>query len=303
MAESENPFHPDLLSSATAILCLGPSNSGKSTLAKIILKKRGKPVTLIGGDAKDFKDSGLAISFGTLDKDAEKLKNCSILVDDLFGLRHSENESLRSLLCYGKRHQNLFLQVNAHSIMHTSLRNLLQHFDILALTKRGGQNSEMVKSIMTVFAIPDTLEQAYTDLRPFQYLLIDLKTKHFDVVNQSLEPAQGKNARLLEQRREAIKKAMTPILDLYPQQAAMAKCHLGYILNNISPLLVAANDFTMKLQSKHSKRECKVSLLDFLLLAQSPESLPSRDQLMLKQYLDKMFHTPQALLKNKTLKK
>lgn len=300
-----------------AYLLVGGSGTGKSTFFRRLASARStRPLFLVGGNKNDYP--GLDCRPSELSQDLLEVKNCMVVLDDLFSIRREkDSEILRHLLCKTKRHNAVTVGVAVHTLEFTGLRGgVFDHFDVVVFTKPKQEEDRNVALFLKRLGQADWIgPDAFAAIPEFGYLWVHVKRQEVRVLGrdglrvdssgESLPFSASAAAEAMSKRRELLKREMGKILRVFPDVHVLASCHLDYILKNLSPDLVSTSDFTLTLRRAHAGRGAaavRVSLLDFLVTCQTPGVKPTKDQKRLKKYLDSKFLTPRALIRNAGLR-
>ena len=220
--ESKQPF---------SLLVVGKTGTGKSSLLKQIALKAGKYVLLVGGDPADFKDVDHK-SIERLKPDVVELKNCTCIIDDHFSLTKQEHQTFRTLLSFTKRHKLVNVMVGSHTLCHTGLTSLLGMFDYICFTNTK-TNDANVRGFLRVIKDEDIKASDFKEIPEFGYLIWDNKKNEKFFLDSNFSLLDSIQDRKDKQNKDAIRKEIDSILQVYPENYKIATCLLDYLLKNI----------------------------------------------------------------------
>lgn len=309
MDTESSKFRTDIAVYPAAVLVLGNSGSGKTSFAQSVARFKAKPVILIGGDAQDYKDLGQKLKLTQLDlrsKEVTEISDKTVIIEDHFAANTEEHARIRYIMSFMCRHRNLTVLLLTHTLMHTSVLNLLPHFKFIVLTASPGSKTALTQIASRSEALDG--ESAHTELRslsPYQYLVVHVAAGDCEAVAQDLAlvDRSSTDGAVVQERKKLIAKGLDPILKQFPDVASRGKCLLDYVLANLGKdaMQIHPSQFTIEVTPSKTGNRVAVSLADFLVVSQQADTQPSQNEYLMRRYLSERMVMPLVLIPNKKL--
>lgn len=284
--------------SSESTLILGPSNSGKTQYVKRQLRRLGRPVVLVHGEADaktEYRE--FAPRLCTLEDDLKVIIGSAIVVEDFVKQRDREGRALLKMLGYLKRHQNNSIFLNTYMLTSTGAVGLVNLFDRVVFTRHPA-NWKSMRIFSRLYPADELTESR---MRSFltgtaRYLRIDMRSQGCEILGDDAKSAAISKKKSFAQTKSHLEE----LLANFPEHELLVAV-LSFIQRNIDlDSIVDPKDFSITLAGR--KRKVKASLLDFLLAVRSKER-PSPEIIALHQYFSRRFHLPYSFVSNNHLQK
>jgi AAA+ ATPase superfamily predicted ATPase len=281
-------------------LILGSSQSGKTTLAKKLVKELGLPGYLLvcyeelGLNKEDVESDGLKLVSW---KDVPKLKDATLVVEDLMTLEPKQEKILRRALDYFSHHHNLKIIVASHHVQGIGIYSLLSSFQKIRVTL-AKSNLKSLDTLLMYFKYSEADRKKYRNefldqKEQFGYMEFDAKTR------QVTTHTDKKTAQAAEDSDDS--DFDTDKSFFY--EPLKAKALYKKIFNALPSNIVRAKDKSMKLVKQDTGQIYFVSLLDYVHFLMSQRE-PPEEILNLHKFLKQsnLFIVPKCANKNPHLK-
>jgi hypothetical protein len=273
-----------------------------------MLSKCPKVMSLNAGD--DLHPKHTAIDFD----DLANLRSCAVLCDDLMHINKTEFLQLKELLDRTARHNSVSpVILIAHAIARTGLFSLLTHLTEVHFTHDRG-NCQAIALTCEAFKFGKEAKNQFIDRfleAKEQYGIFILSKQKRTFVKQ--EPSSvGKIPKTVSSRQqlqeqqlmamEPYKRSAEMYIPHVCQDAKRSLCIFQYILMKIPLTSLEASDLTISLQRKNCKSALSLSILDYLVVLDSPNERPSKLMSSLHKYIDRHVSLPKCMVRNKFLR-
>ena len=288
-------------------LVVGNSGSGKTWFVRQRLKEEDveKPIYIVGGDPKnDFAEYDVTVLPTLLDLQPDP-EHCIVIIDDLFEVTNKQGVVFRSLLSYSKRHNHVSVYVACHTINYSGAMSILHAFDRIVLTE--GARKKDFTHVLSHAKIndEDRARLQFEQLKPYVYWICYIDegstTRLIDANMQVID--SGENA--AQTKRQLINNVLTT-LEAFPSLRAGTKALFMFILQNLDASRIHPKFLTLSLLKKtETDPEGKLqhmSIIDFLVEAQSAHDNPSEESILLLSYFKRKMRLPRTLIRNKRMK-
>lgn len=287
---------------AYALLILGQSSSGKSHMAGHLAQHLGKPVFLVNASAEDYlslKSVQARLQFENLN--LKKLKDSTIVTDDILQLSDQYSLKLKELLCYSVHHCNNTALCVGHSLNNTGLYSLLNFFNFVALTN-SPRNAKDFNLISRTWGLESTCTDLFANFLEgdSKYFVINGANKHCTVFDKGLSIPSPKGA---IESRSGLSEKRQKVLQIMERgfpSLTLSAVLFDWIFQNFNIDFLTFADLSVTMQNGPSKVE--VSIIDYLFFLQNLEK-PSSSVVCLHRYFLKNFSFPLAFIKNPALRK
>lgn len=259
------------------ILVVGSSFSGKTTLARNLLRKTGRPAFVVNGPPTE-KEPG----FRKADYDeCEGLRDCGLLFEDQIATDESQFRTILRQVNWGAHHAGCTpCIVICHSILNTRAYRLMPYCTQIVVTfaKTG------IKSLLSVldyFSVDKDLREEYkrqflSTVEDYGFFVFDPKRRTFDrgdvmgkpvaaIANKSGKPA-ARSSVATSRREERSPVPISRYLEIITPEPRRRIAQLLFDL--IYPAMPedvrAGGYYTLTLYSKKEERDIVVSMIDYL---------------------------------------
>lgn len=285
-----------------ALLILGQSGSGKSYLAGVLAKHLDKPIFLVNASAEDFQNLPkiqARLQFENLN--LAKIKNSTVITDDILQLTDNFNLKLKELLCYSVHHWKNNAIAIGHSLHNTGIFALLNFFNLVVLTN-SPRNVKDFHIISKVWGLDPECTVSFHNFveGSSKYFVISGATKKCTTLDKELTPPNfdetpEKNVGISQKREKVMK-----IMNQGFSNLQLSGVLFDWIFTNFNSDFLSISDLSITLQNGATTIE--VSFVDYLYFLQTLEK-PSLSVVNLHRYFLKHFSFPLAFVKNPDLRK
>jgi hypothetical protein len=289
-------------------LIIGPSNSGKTTIAKAILESSGKPIFCLGGDRTvQLGDRYQECSWGAV----ETLSSCSVLVDDLIATSPSKFVALQSLLCYVASHSDVKpVVICTHLVSKNNIAGLLSAVKMIVFTADKGN----IRALSTVLSHFKFEKSAKSEIEA-NFLGFSARFGRFtlDVQNRSSKwstdpppPSLRKEIKEEEEEEETEEEEevnTTPPVSASRLLARASDPEAAVLLYDLIyprlPSRIKDRDHCIRLKSGlRGGREVVINFLDFIFLMVEADEKPSAEMRSFFNYVQSLVAVPRRLFIN-----
>jgi tRNA uridine 5-carbamoylmethylation protein Kti12 len=287
------------------ILLIGQSGSGKSTCAALLSRKFGKPIILIHGDKQDY--SCLVGHLPIKERDLESVsldkRNTTYILEDLHNISKSQREKVVYLLNYSSRHNFNNCILISHALHSNGLYSLLPFLSHIYLTW-DLINVRVLHTLMRYYCYSsqETMEETFKNMPKYHYFHLKPKTLTWNIVDSNLDPldtqtTQGPTVENECMSSQTINKAV--ILDYFNHLTDKKQYQLllDFLINNLPAGWLHWPDLSIHALT-YGNKMLKISLIDYLSVTLSPNTLPSVPVKAFHKYLCNQICFPQTLVKN-----
>ena len=283
-----------------AILLLGVSGSGKTTMAEAISKK----FKLVLSVDSEFSRASRRISLSQIKSEAQP--DCLLVFDDVISPEKERTEALKSLLLYQKHHLKYNIIVILHSVFRNNTSHLINHFDQIVLTRTSGNAKNFFELVNVLKMDREEGKKTWQSFlaRPERYPYLCLNTSTLSTRVATIETFElegekpsGTEAAAVENARKRIES----IVGSCCKDPEVALVLYDHIMVNCPISNLDHKDLSMKLWKKSTRKVLKISLCDLLYQA-TQDSTPTPEVLLLFSELQKKFSIPRMLIKNPKFK-
>lgn len=247
-------------------LVVGQSNSGKTTLISSIISDNSFPKVYYIND----KSRENSITF----KDVEALRECCLIIEDLYNCTREQLVVLQHLLNYKAHHDNVNpIFIVCHSIQKTKIHNLLPLVTHVYLT---GVRSNIgsLKSILLYYNFPLDVKHQFFRLllnnkKPFRHFCLDLQKGIMEPdVSPTFDNKTDKDSTKIEESGLSVRK--NQFLSFMPDPHR-AEILFDLIISKLSDHYVDSESMCMRFS--HKKKIFEVNIFDYILFVTSEKKM------------------------------
>ena len=243
---------------------LGPSGSGKSSLALRLALYQGVKVYCVESNPESYKKMGLKakrIDFDELMK-RDDLYNVTVILDDLHRVREAEIPRMKRLLNEFSRHRRWRVCVTSHGLVRTGLHSLLGSFQDFYFT-RDRSNVHSMRLVCRYFGYDvRKIDEFFYANRGAEYFHLN----PFKEQIQFLDASLGVNKfRRRDQDEEEKKRRITDLFaQHFPEAGGKAASKLTFLLSNIDHHCIRTPDLGIACVDEDTGKKVRVSVVDYL---------------------------------------
>ena len=264
-------------------LIVGGSNTGKTFLAKLLVKKYNEKIITLPYTDADFDDVGLPVERTAFDKINFKTRNVTFVFDDQTEIITDKKLTiLRRLLNFFNRKRESRTIFICHNVLGNNLSSIVGFFQTFYFTKDPG-NQKSFQSILRFWNIPDGKSEMETFLGGTDshgYLRVDSREGTLSILDSELNLHRDTKREILAYGEK--------MFDSF-EKKTQYNLILNLILENVPVKYLKKSDLSFTITGRG--KTLAVSLIDYILVLTSCDKKPSSSILILHRILSKYFYS------------
>jgi hypothetical protein len=281
-------------------LVIGPSKSGKTTIAKSILESRDKPIFCVADRTGELGERYQACSWDAV----KTLSGCCCLVDDLIATSQSQFVSLQNLLCFAASHTDVCpVVICTHIVVKNNISALLSAVHTIIFTADKA-NISSLSTVLSHFKFDKAVKKEIEDRflssnRSYGRFILEVKKR---TAAWAEDGTPGLALAPTSDGGETLKEELTPHISAARLLARAADPDGAMLLYDLIyprlPAEIKDSDYCLHLKSP-SRGEVVINFVDFLYMCvEGDGERPSVEMRSFFKYLQTFVTVPKRLIVN-----
>jgi hypothetical protein len=281
-----------------AILCVGRSATGKTTIVKKLLKscKRVFVINEKTGD-KTFQRASW--------DEATTLKKAALVVEDLIGASKQEFKLLQHLISFSGHHCSLSpIVVVLHSLLNNNCFALTNYVTDVIITASksnlGSLNALLTSQRFDKTERADIVQRFLREGEPYGYFWFSVDKRRFEYFGPAGVAADHSSKKSTSAAAASIMSEASASAERYLgllPESGTALALFSLIRARIDEKTLDPQDLTLTLRSK-KKHSITISLIDYLHALTTPDAAVSKENLLFHRFISKKVRYPKVFITN-----
>lgn len=262
---------------------VGPSFSGKSSLARLLAKKQGRKIVILNNRSPPFKGAR-NVGF----KDIGSAGACTLIVEDLIRISDAKRDILQNLVNYSSHHADIApIFLLTHSIKNNNIFCLLPFVRGVLFMTKSNSTIKSVRDVLSYFGYDKREVVSLVDRwrsfdKPYSFFHYNVEEHSFrhSNVNSLVRQFtwQDENKNLNEDRKFEIRERGERILDMLGKRAKLAIALLHFIIDEFDMDSFSDESFSISIVSRRHRKRLVIDLIHFIhtLLSSKTKTLSNK---------------------------